>query len=264
MTRTSVLIIILSTIFLSCGNNNVPNEQNKGPENTSPNTSEKKTLKSELDSTNIWLNQDNAIPFLKNYFQQNPERQFKISTEFGDITLKIYEDTPIHSGNFLYLVKEKNYYENTLFYRVAPKFIIQGGDRDTDEIQSRRFLVGNYHLPAEFKENHRHFRGAVAMSRNYGDNPNKVSTSYDFYIVLGKKHAPVQLSAIERENNITYTKQEKKMYQDVGGAPHLDFQHTVFGEVLSGMEVVEKISKVEADKREWPFENITMQIEIIK
>lgn len=264
MTKTSVLIILFSTLFFSCGNNNNPNQKESGEDASVPKKIEQKSLKSELDSSNIWLNQDNAIPFLKNYFHQNTERHFKITTKFGDITLKIYEDTPIHSGNFLYLVKEKNYYQNTLFYRVAPKFIIQGGDRDTDEIQSRRFLVGNYHLPAEFTENHRHFRGAVAMSRNYGDNPNKVSTSYDFYIVVGKKHAPVQLSAIERENNIKYSDQEKRMYQEVGGAPHLDFQHTVFGEVISGMEVVDKISKVEADKREWPYENIIMQVEILK
>jgi cyclophilin family peptidyl-prolyl cis-trans isomerase len=212
----------------------------------------------------LYLTNKNAVSVFQKYIQNNKERRFKISTIFGDIVIKIYGDTPIHSGNFLYLVKEKKYYDSTLFYRVSPDFIIQGGDADNDNIQSRRFAIGDYHLPAEFSNKRRHFRGAVGMSRTYGNNPEKVSTAFDFYIVLGKKMAPVQLQAIERDNGIKYSKEDVIRYQTAGGTPHLDFQHTVFGEVVSGLEVAEKISQIKADSREWPYDDVAMAISIIQ
>jgi peptidyl-prolyl cis-trans isomerase B (cyclophilin B) len=211
----------------------------------------------------LYLTNDNAVSTVTNYFKNNKERRFTISTKFGDIIIRIYDDTPIHSGNFLYLVKEKGYYDSTLFYRVSPKFIIQGGDADNENIQSRRFAIGDYHLPAEFNTRRRHFRGAVGMSRTYGDNPNKVSTAFDFYIVLGKKMAPIQLKAVERDNGIKYSKEEMQWYHTEGGTPHLDYQHTVFGEVISGLEVAERISKIQADSREWPIEDVKMAISIL-
>lgn len=211
----------------------------------------------------LYLTNKNAVETFKKYISENSERRFKISTQFGDIVIRIYDDTPIHSGNFLYLIKEKNYYDSTFFYRIAPDFIVQGGDADNENIQSRRFAIGDYHLPAEFTEKHRHFRGAIGMSRTYGDNPKKVSTAFDFYIVLGKKIAPIQLQAIERDNGTKYTKAEAEKYLLTGGTPHLDDQHTVFGEVISGLHVAEKISKLEADSRDWPLKDVKMSISIL-
>tara|TARA_R110001592_G_scaffold237306_8_gene496266 strand:- start:19432 stop:20235 length:804 start_codon:yes stop_codon:yes gene_type:complete len=257
---TSIALFFIG--FASCSDSSISKKDNKQVETPS------KKIKKEISvqeqrSKFLYLTNDNAVSTFKKYLQDNSERRFKITTKFGDIVLKLYDDTPIHSGNFLYLVKEKSYYDSTLFYRVSPDFIVQGGDADNDNIQSRRFAIGDYHLPAEFNSRRRHFRGAVGMSRTYGDNPKKVSTAFDFYIVLGKKMAPVQLQAIERDNGIQYSKEDLIRYQTEGGTPHLDYQHTVFGEVISGLEVAEKISLLKADSREWPIEDVKMSVSIV-
>lgn len=259
------LISLGLLLFLAAAcSENVPSEKSKpNPALTEPLKPKENSVQKQREKF-LYLTNKNAVATFKQYFKKNKERFFTIATPFGDIVIKIYDDTPIHSGNFLYLVKEKNYYDSTLFYRVSPKFIVQGGDADNDNIQSRRFAIGDYHLPAEFRKNRRHFRGAVGMSRTYGDNPNKVSTAFDFYIVLGKKMAPVQLQAIERDNHIQYSPADVKRYQTEGGTPHLDFQHTVFGEVVSGLEVAEKISEVKADSREWPYQDVKMSVSILK
>lgn len=221
-----------------------------------------KSDKELLDKNLLYITDKNAVDVFTNYFEENKERNFIISTTYGRIGIKLFEDTPIHGGNFLYLVKEKNYFDSTLFYRISKDFIIQGGDADNDNIQTRRFAIGDYSLPSEFKANHRHLRGAVGMSRTYGDNPDKVSSSFDFYIVVGNDVGNLQLSAVERDNNISYSEEDTKQYKNVGGTPHLDFQHTVFGELTFGMDVVEKISKQEADSREWPIDDIKMAISV--
>lgn len=259
------LFSLFAIIFIACNNSSNKNiNPNSNPVEDSTVTNKKKTDKDNLDKKLLYITNQNAVSVFTKYFKKNTERTFKLSTNYGDIVFRIFEDTPIHSGNFLYLVKEKQYYDSTLFYRVSKDFIIQGGDADNDNIQSRRFAIGDYYLPSEFTSKHRHYRGAIGMSRNYGDNPDKVSTAYDFYIVLGKKMAPIQLQAIERDNGINYSKTEAEIYKTKGGAPHLDFQHTVFGEVISGMEVAEKISLLEADSREWPKENVKMSIKPLK
>lgn len=221
-----------------------------------------KTDKESLDKKLLYISNKNAVDVFTQYFEKNKERNFTITTKFGPIGIKLYEDTPIHGGNFLYLVKEKHYFDSTLFYRISKDFIIQGGDADNDNIQSRRFSIGDYFLPAEFTPNHRHFRGAVGMSRSYGDNPDKVSSSFDFYIVIGKKVGNLQLKAVERDNGIQYAENDLNTYKSTGGAPHLDYQHTVFGEVTFGMDVVEKISKQDADSREWPIDDLKMAVSV--
>lgn len=262
-TWRSISFVLFTLVLSACEES--PNETTTKQDITAKDSS----IKTETTVQNqrekfLYLTNKNAVSTFKKYFAANKERFFTISTKFGDITIQLYEDTPIHGGNFLYLVKEKSYYDSTLFYRVTPNFIVQGGDADNDNIQSRRFAIGDYHLPAEFSNKRRHFRGAVGMSRTYGDNPDKVSTAFDFYIVLGKKMAPVQLQAIERENRIQYTPAEVQRYRTQGGTPHLDHQHTVFGEVVSGLDVAEKISTVKADSREWPYQDVTMAVSILK
>ena len=266
MTWKSTINTILVGVFLlaACGNDpqpSIPAKQAQPKQKAA--TEVEKSLKSKAQqSTRVWLSDQNSTPFLTDYFAENPERNFIISTEFGEIEIAISEKTPVHSGNFLYLVKEKQYYNQTQFYRVTPDFLIQGGDADNDMIQSRRFAIGEYSLPAEFGNDLYHKRGAVGMSRNYGDNPDKRSTAFDFYIIIGKKHQEIQLQAIERDNDIQFTAEQREVYKTVGGAPHLDHQHTVFGHIVRGMDVVEKISAQPTDSRDWPKRNIPMKITI--
>jgi peptidyl-prolyl cis-trans isomerase A (cyclophilin A) len=249
--------VLLSAIFLlSCS------AENKSEFN-SPKKATSIPVNTAEEAKQRYLNNETAQGFLKDYFRKNTERSFEITTKFGDIGIRLYNNTPIHTGNFVYLVKEHNYYDSTLFYRVAPEFIIQGGNRDEDTYSIRRFTIGEYSLPAEFRKENIHKRGALAMSRNYGSgNPDKNSTSFDFYIVVGKKHSLLQLRSIERDNELTFNKEAITTYEKLGGAPHLDFQHTVFGEVSYGMEVVDEISKQETDSREWPLKNVAMSVKI--
>ena len=265
LNKLNILTALVAVFFFwNCAPEKSPKKEVK--KTSTPTKEKKQSLLDEAKAnTYVWLNDENAVPFLKQYGKENPERKFKITTPFGEIVIKLSNKAPIHTANFLYLVKEKQYFDNTFFYRVAPKFIVQGGNADNDFIQSKRFAIGDYSLPAEFTTTLYHKRGAVAQTRVYGpNNPEKRSTPFDFYIVVGKKHKLIQLSAIATEQGLTFTEAQKKVYQEQGGAPHLDFEHTVFGEVLSGMEVADKISVQEADSREWPKKNIPMTIEIIE
>ncbi|MGB0165271.1 MAG: peptidylprolyl isomerase [Luteibaculum sp.] len=211
----------------------------------------------------FYLNNDNAPDYLANYFNENPERQVLIKTKYGEIILRLSEKTPIHSGNFLYLIKEKDYYDSTLFYRVAEDFLIQGGDADNFLISNRKYGIGEYALPMELDEELYHKPGALAMCRHYDNSNEGLSTSFDFYIVIGEKSTELQLQQLEREHNIRFSPDQRKTYKTIGGTPHLDGEHTVFGEVLSGMDVVKKISMQPTDSQDWPDENIFIEAEII-
>lgn len=179
----------------------------------------------------------------------------------GDIVIRLFEDTPLHRANFLYLTK-KGYWDNTWFYRVSKGHVIQAGNTDEQATVDKRIAIGDYTLPAEIGE-HYHFTGAVAMVRSYHNNPQKRSDPYEFYITLGKKYSAAELQAMEQQQSIETNAQQRKLYTTRGGAPHLDNDHTVFGEVVEGMEVVRAISKVKVDSGEWPLDNIPIQVKAI-
>lgn len=233
-----------------------------------------------------------------------------VRTTLGDITLRLYDDTPLHTANFLKLVKE-GYYDGTLFHRVIQDFMIQGGDPDSRNAKPGQPLgMGDpdYTIPAEFVyPKYFHKRGAIAAARQ-GDNvnPQKASSGSQFYIVTGKVYTPAQLDQMEvrlkhqrmqqifdslaRENrdsimnlrrnrdqvglqqlqdslvkqtesiaaneNLGFTPEQREAYATVGGTPHLDGSYTVFGEVVSGMEVVDTIQKVATDGGDRPKEDV--------
>ncbi len=210
---------------------------------------------------------------------KNKEQKVLIETTQGDIIIKLYNETPLHRDNFIKLV-ESDLYSGTLFHRVINEFMIQGGDPESKNATATARLgsgdVG-YKLPAEIRTPAiYHKYGALAAARQ-GDNvnPQRASSGCQFYIVTGKKFSKEQLDQIE-ENNIrqnksikdsTYILSEKARadYQTIGGTPHLDGSYTVFGEVIKGMEVAEKISKVETNRQDRPTEDVRIiRMKLIK
>lgn len=187
----------------------------------------------------------------------NEPEQMIISTDMGDITVQLYNSTPKHRDNFVKLVEE-SYYDGTLFHRVVQGFMIQGGDPDSKKATPES-LLGNggpgYTLKPEFKEVHT--RGALAAAR-LGDNmnPDKESSGCQFFIVQGGPVSEGMLVLEETNKNFKYTAAQREKYLKDGGVPFLDQNYTVFGEVISGMDVVDKIAAVERGVADRPKTDI--------
>lgn len=208
------------------------------------------------------LSSKNAEEFMLQYFKDNPERKIKLTTRMGVIKFRLFEDTPIHTANFLMLVK-REYFNNTEFTRVLKNFVVQGGNNDKEEEDLKRILIGRYELPPEIKPEHLHKKGALAMARRYTENPEKNSSAYNFYFVQGQTFNEPQIMAMERDNEIDIPEWKRKVYRTTGGAAHLDGEHTVFGEIYEGLDVLEKMSLVKTDQSDWPLKPLVMQMEVI-
>ncbi len=246
-----------------------------------------------------------------------------ISTKYGDIELKLYKDTPLHSENFIKLASA-GFFDSTLFHRVIDGFMIQGGDPDSKNAKPG-IELGNggpgYDIPAEILPNHIHKRGVLAAARESDDvNPERKSSGSQFYIVQGKKFTEATLNEVEmKQYSLTKQKifadlmnkpenlalrteflsadervdslrfrflldtinglldqeyatrtpfkispEKREVYKTIGGAPHLDGSYTIFGEVISGMDVVDKIATVKRDENDRPLEDIPMKVTVIK
>ncbi|MFZ4400158.1 MAG: peptidylprolyl isomerase [Bacteroidales bacterium] len=189
------------------------------------------------------------------------EKEVLIHTDFGDILLKLYNETPLHRDNFIKLINEK-YLDSTLFHRVINQFMIQGGDPDSKNAIAGAML-GNggpsYTIPAEFVKTIFHKKGALAAARE-GDqiNPSKASSGSQFYIVQGKVWKAEELSMFAKQTGKTFSPEQIKAYTSIGGTPHLDENYTVFGEIISGWEVLDKIAAVSCDRNNRPLNDIRM------
>jgi peptidyl-prolyl cis-trans isomerase B (cyclophilin B) len=186
------------------------------------------------------------------------ETVFVIHTSYGDITAKLYNDTPAHRDNFIKLVNE-GWYEGSPFHRIMQKFMIQGGGNKDGRNDP------GYTVEAEFKPNHFHKKGALAAAR-MGDqyNPSKSSSGSQFYIVQGQVVDDRYLNAVSAENGHQFTAEQKKVYKTLGGTPHLDGGYTVFGEVIDGLTVVDAIAAVKTGPGNQPITPVIMTIEILE
>lgn len=199
----------------------------------------------------------------------NPPKQtmVKIETEFGDIVLKLYNQTPVHRDNFIKLVKQ-HFYDSLLFHRVISGFMIQGGDPDSKHAKPGAQLGDGglkYTLAPEFDTSLFHKKGALAAAREGDDmNPKKRSSSTQFYIVQGKTFNDEQMNKMEEHFNIKIPENHRQVYRTVGGAPFLDMNYTVFGEVESGFDVIDKIANAPKDANDRPLQNIRMKITLLK
>jgi len=190
--------------------------------------------------------------------QSNPtgETLVVIKTSYGDITAKLYNDTPKHRDNFIKNIKE-GWYNDSPFHRIIKGFMIQGGG-NKDGRQDPGYTV-----PAEILPNHLHKKGALAAART-GDqvNPQKASSGCQFYIVEGSVLTNETLNSYEQRYNTKYSAEQRQAYTTVGGAPWLDGGYTVFGEVVSGFDVIDKIAAVPTGPGDKPVNPVTMTIEI--
>ena len=186
-----------------------------------------------IDNSDL-INEQNAVKFLFEYGNKNKENKVRIHTEYGDIDIELYENTHIHRSNFIYLTK-KEYFNGSTFHRVVPGFIIQGGNSDRKETAKKRRKIGKYLLPPDTRKGNKHHRGVISMPSSEIENPHKLASPYEFFIV-----------------------------QQSPGAYHLDGSYTAFGKVIKGMDVVDKINQQKVDNREAPLTNIHMDVTIIE
>lgn len=185
-----------------------------------------------------------------------------IETEFGEMKVVLYNDTPLHRDNFVKLVNE-GYYDDLLFHRVIKGFMIQGGDPDSKDAPPGQRLGGGgpgYQIDAEIGK-HYHTYGALAAART-GDavNPERKSSGSQFYIVHGQPSREQMLDGLEQKENFTYPEEVRAEYLDKGGAPFLDGQYTVFGKVVEGHDVLEKIVAVQTQPGDRPVSDVKMKI----
>ena len=211
----------------------------------------------------VRLTEDNVVEELTRYGRQNPEKRVRIITPMGKIVVELYDNTPLHRANFIHLVKE-HYYDGTEFYRVIDGFMIQGGDTDGYERRAVKEKIGKYTLPPEFREENFHKRGALSMVREYENNPEKRSSPFEFFIVQGTKYTDGELNGTEFNYDVKISPEHRAVYREQGGCAYLDGQHTVFGEVVEGMDVVDRIAAVETDQGDWPIKAVTIKMEIVK
>jgi peptidyl-prolyl cis-trans isomerase B (cyclophilin B) len=188
----------------------------------------------------------------------------KITTDLGEIIVKLYNKTPKHRDNFIKLVGD-HFYDSLLFHRVINGFMVQGGDPNSKTAPSGNMLgmgdVG-YTIPAEFDSTLYHKRGALCAART--DNPEKASSGCQFYIVHGRKSSDGELDNLQMQRGFKYSPAQRMTYKMNGGTPFLDLNYTVFGEVESGMEVVDKIATVAKDGNNRPISDIRMMMELVK
>ncbi len=202
-------------------------------------------------------------------FAAKPKNQYvRIKTEFGECIIKLYNETPLHRDNFLKLIK-KDYYNGTLFHRVIKDFMIQGGDPDSRNAKPDSLLGDGgpkYTIPAEFRDSLFHKKGVLAAARE-GDivNPSKASSGSQFYLVQGKVFTDEQLNALEEKRlKFKIPEWQRQVYKTVGGVPHLDRNYTVYGEIVMGLELVDKIATMKTDKNDRPKQDVKMEITVLK
>ncbi len=225
--RNQQLTFLASIILFflhSC--NEKPKEKAPKPTNAE-NVESKSEPEPELEEEDEFvLDEENAIDFFFSYAKEVKETKVKLTTSMGAITIELYNNVPYHKANFIYLAK-KGYFDNTMFHRVVPGFIIQGGNADNKETSKKRKAIGRYLLPPDTRKGYKHHRGTISMPSSERDNPHKLASPYEFFIVVTKP-----------------------------GSYHLDGSYTPFGKVAEGMDVVDKINQVEVDSGDWPMQNI--------
>ena len=227
--RLSALTLsLLSIILISCGESPKKGKDKVEQKITNKDTvSQAETSSKEEDEKDTFkLTEENAIDFFFNYNKTLKKNKVKITTTLGSFIVELYDDVPYHKANFIYLARQK-YFDSTQFHRVVKDFIIQGGNSDDKRTAKKRSNIGRYLLPPDAKKGYKHDRGTISMPSSERDNPHKLASPYEFFIVVTKP-----------------------------GSYHLDGSYTPFGRVIEGMDVVDKINQVPVGDGDWPLKNV--------
>jgi cyclophilin family peptidyl-prolyl cis-trans isomerase len=231
-----ILILCFFILFLNC-------EDKQSKQKSIPKTEVEKPVDQEKITDSLQepkreypkLDTKTAMEFFLEYDKKHKENKVRITTDFGEIDILLYNETKFHRSNFIWLTKQK-YFNGTQFYRVINNFIVQAGNSDDVITARKRAYIGKYLLPPDTKRGFKHNRGAISMPSSEIRNPHKLASPFEFFIVCQK-----------------------------GGAHFLDGDYTVFGHVIRGMDVVDKIASVETDDGDWPDKNIFIRnVEILE
>jgi len=231
-----VLLLVCFLLLLNCEDKKSETKKVAKPtiEATS-NTEKKDSVTNTTEREFPKLDNKNAMLFFLEYEKENKENKVRMTTDFGEIDILLFDNTKFHRANFIFLTKQK-YFENTQFYRVIDNFIVQAGNSDNRAISRKRTDIGRYLLPTDTKKGYTHDRGVISMPSSEIDNPHKLASPFEFFIVSQR-----------------------------GGAKFLDGDYTIFGKVIRGMDVVDKIAAVDTDEADWPLQNIYIRkVEIIE
>ena len=183
----------------------------------------------EIDAEEFKLDEENSIQFFFDYQKDLKENKVKLTTSMGSFTVQLYDNVPYHKANFVFLTRQ-GYFDGTQFHRIVKNFIIQGGNADDDVTAGKRRKLGRYLLPPDTRKGYKHHRGTLSMPSSEINNPHKLASPYEFFIVVTKP-----------------------------GSYHLDGGFTPFGKVIQGMDVVDKINAVEVGKGDWPQQNVYIE-----
>jgi len=186
----------------------------------------------------------------------------QVETEMGTMKFKLYNSTPQHRDNFVKLANE-GFYDDLLFHRVMQGFMAQGGDPESkNATPEQRLGTGGpgYRVPAEIGAPH--FKGTLAAARD--GNPERASSGSQFYIVQGRPVDENQIAQSERRWSIKYTDAQKAKYKEIGGAISLDMDYTVFGEMVEGMEVIDKLCAVQTGAANRPVQDVKMKVKVVR
>ncbi|WP_412466793.1 peptidylprolyl isomerase [Pedobacter sp. KLB.chiD] len=202
-------------------------------------------------------------------FAAKPKNQYvRIKTEFGECIVRLYNQTPLHRDNFLKLARS-GYYNGVLFHRVINNFMIQGGDPDSKNAKPDSLLGEGgpkYTIPAEFNDSLFHKKGVLGAAREGDDvNPAKASSGSQFYLVQGKVFTDQQLDNLEEKRlKFKIPEWQRQVYKTIGGTPHLDRNYTVYGEIVTGLDMVDKIAALPTNKNDRPKQDVKMEVSVLK
>ncbi|WP_067037211.1 peptidylprolyl isomerase [Allomuricauda sp. CP2A] len=232
---TSILLIF----FVSCGESPKKKVVQKEETAVKIDSVQQEDIKDpseeeEQEEETFVLDEENAINFFFDYAKKLKKNKVKITTTMGSFTVQLYDDVPYHKANFIYLARQ-NYFDSTQFHRVVKDFIIQGGNSDDRKTARKRGDIGRYLLPPDAKKGYKHHRGTISMPSSERDNPHKLASPYEFFIVVTKP-----------------------------GSYHLDGSYTPFGRVIEGMDVVDAINNVPVGDGDWPQKNVyILDVEVL-